>query len=515
MRQPRRVNAARSQVSRGESVPAPVRGWNARDSLADMPPDQAVVLDNWFPKPEEVSIRKGFSGHVTGIASATESLMAYHPPGSGAKLFAAANSAVYDVTIAGAVGAASFSSLTNVRFQHVNFGNSAGNFLYICNGADAPRYWDGSTWTSPTITGSGLTASNLIHVNVFKRRLFFVENNTLSFWYFPVETISGAITEFRLDGLAKLGGYLMAMGTWTRDSGDGIDDLAVFLTSKGEVIIYQGTDPGDAAAWALVGVFNIGAPIGRRCMFKVGAELIVVTEDGFLPISKAIAGARTSDRLALSDNISGAVTAAVDSYKTNFGWQPILYPSGKMALFNVPIKESLEAHQYVMNTTTGAWSRFTGMDANAWEVFNDSLYFGGATAVYKADDGRDDNGANIDTSAKTAFNYFGSKGLVKRFMMARPILSSQGQITLAMAANVDFEDQPPTSTPTYTGSAGSPWDTSPWDTSPWGGAAGIRKDWQGVAGVGYSAALYIRSSTKDIDLNWFSTDWIYEPGGFL
>jgi hypothetical protein len=515
MRRPRRVNPSQVPVSRSYSAPAPVGGWNARDSLADMAADDAVILDNWIPGTDKCSVRKGHASHATGLTSAVESLMAYHPPTGTAKLFAAANSAVFDATASGAVGAAQFSSLTNVRFQHVNFGNSAGNFLYIVNGDDAPRYWNGSSWTSPTITGSGLTSTNLIHINVHKRRLFFVEKNTLSFWYFPVETIAGSITEFRLDGLAQLGGHLVAMGTWTRDSGEGIDDLAVFLTSKGEAIVYQGTNPGDAAAWALVGVFRIGAPIGRRCMFKVGAELIVVTEDGYAPISKAIAGARTTDRAAISDKIGGAVTKAVSSHKASFGWQPILYPGGKLALFNVPVKESVTSVQHVVNTTTGKWCRFTGMNANVWEVFNDSLYFGGAAKVFKADTGRSDAGGNIDTAAKTAFDYFGSKGLIKRFLMARPILSSQGQISLALAANVDYRDDPPTATPTYSGSAGSPWDTSPWDTSAWGGDAGIRKEWQGVNGAGHSAALYIKSSTKGLDLNWVSTDWIYESGGFL
>ncbi len=513
MRQPLRQNANRMPVARGQSTPAPTGGWNARDPLTDMRPEDAVILDNYFPTAQGVELRKGFDSHATGLTGSVESLMAYQPPGSGAKLFAANNSAVYDVTSAGAIGAAEFSGLNGIRFQHVNFGNSAGNFLYLVNGTDSPRYYNGSSWTTPTTTG--VTGSDLVHVNVFKRRLFFVEKDTLSFWYFAVETVSGSVTEFRLDGLAQLGGYLMAMGTWSRDSGDGIDDLAVFITSRGECIIYQGTDPGSASTWALVGVFRVGEPIGRRCMFKVGGELVIVTRDGFTPISKAIAGARASDRAAISDKIANAVTDAVRSYSGNFGWQPILYPKGNYALFNVPRIEGSRMDQYVMNTTTGAWCRFTGQDANCWEVFNDELYFGGSAVVYKADSGQDDNGDNIEGEAKTAFTYLGGRGRQKRFTMVRPVIQSNGTVGFALNVNVDFENRIPTATPTFTEAEGSPWDTSAWDTSPWGSADGIQKEWQGVDGVGYAASIYLKSSTQGLDVDWFSNDWVYETGGFL
>ena len=307
----------------------------------------------------------------------------------------------------------------------------------------------------------------------------------------------------------------MAMGTWTRDSGDGIDDFAVFITSKGEAIIYQGTDPGSASAWSLVGVFRIGAPIGRRCMVKIGAELFVITIDGYVPISKALAGARTTDAAAISDKISGAVREAVALYKANFGWQPVLYPAGKMAIFNVPTYETSQSVQHVVNTTTGAWCRFTNMDAFCWEVFNDKLYFAGNGAVYQADYGYADNTADISASAKTAFSYFGGKGKEKRYQMARPIVTSDGTANFAMSANVDYEDEPPTATPTYTGSVGTLWDAGLWDVSAWGGSPTVRKDWQSVDGIGHCASLYIKSQTKDIQLNWFSTDWIYESGGAL
>lgn len=494
---------------RGYSIPPPVKGWNARDSLASMDEADAIELVNWFPKESSVRVRNGFASHATGLGATVESLMSWTGPAS-SKLFGAADDEIFDVSSAGAVGAAAVSSLTSARWQHVMFSISSGSYLYIVNGADAPRYFDGSSWTAPTITGSGLNASDLIHINVFKRRIFLIEKDTLNFWYFPVETISGAITKFSLGPLADLGGYLVAMGTWTRDGGNGIDDYAVFVTSRGQAIIYQGTDPGDANAWSLVGVFRIGAPIGRRCMLKVGGDLIIITEDGFSQLSRFLAGARTSERAAMSDRISGAVKDAVDNHRTRFGWQPVFHPSGNMMLFNVPM--GLTSAQFVSNSTTGAWCKFTNMNASCWEAHDNKLYFGAASGiVYQADTGLDDNGSDIETTVRSAFSYFGDRSRAKRLSMVRPNFLLDGVITVALRVNTDFENKYPDSTPSFTPGSGAEWDAADWDDADWGDAASVTRDWQAVNAIGHCASMALKTASQNGNIEWNSTDWLYEP----
>jgi hypothetical protein len=502
----------RKRVALSASTPAPTGGWNARDSLATMAADQAIILDNLFPEASKVSLRRGYASHATGLSSTAESLMAY-ASGTTQKLFAASGGNIYNVTSSGAVGAADLTGLTNARWQHVMFGTAGGNFLVIANGADAPRNYDGTTWTTPAITG--VTTTNLIHVNAFKQRLFFVENNTLNAWYLPVASIAGAASRLDFSSITTLGGKLMAMGTWTLDGGDGLEDRAVFITSKGEVLVYEGTDPSSASTWALVGIFRIGAPIGRRCILRLGPDLVIITQDGFVPLSQALNSARSTPQVALSDNIREAVNSATRDHGSKFGWQPILYPKGRYVLFNVPIVEGGTYYQYIMNVTTGAWCRFTGQNGGCWEVHNDELYFGGSTVVYKADTGNNDNNANITGEAKTAFNYFNHRGQLKRFTMVRPLLASEGTLAPILGLNVDFSDELPTGTPTYSGSAGSPWDTSPWDTSSWGSDPTIRRDWQSVNGIGYCAALRLKAAAKNLNIHWHATDFIFEAGGIL
>ena len=75
--------------------------------------------------------------------------------------------------------------------------------------------------------------------------------------------------------------------------------------------VYQGTDPSDATKWSLVGVFKIARPIGKRCIVNVGPELIVITESGFVPLTKMYAEDETNYAKAISDKISGSILTAV------------------------------------------------------------------------------------------------------------------------------------------------------------------------------------------------------------
>lgn len=493
---------------KGYSTPPPIKGWNARDSLAAMEEGDAIALENWFPEESTVRVRNGYDSHATGLGATVESLMSWTGPSS-SKLFAAADDSIYDASSSGAVGSAAVGSLTSARWQHTMFAISSGSYLYIVNGSDAPRYYDGSSWTTPSLSGSGLTASDLIHVNAFKKRLFFIEKNSMNVWYLGIEAISGTLTKFALGSQADLGGYLVAMGTWTRDGGSGVDDFAVFVTSRGQVIIYQGTDPGDADAWSLVGTFNIGSPLGRRCLLKVGSDLIIMTEDGFSQLSRFLAASRTSERAALSDKISGAVKDAVTNYRGNFGWEACHYPAGNMILFNVPMGNA--AAQFVSNSTTGAWCKFTGMNASCLEVHDNALYFGGSGVVYLADSGLDDNGGNISTVAKTAFSFFGDRGRQKRFAMVRPNFTIEGAIDVAMRVNTDFADAYPDNTPSFTPSGGAEWDDAEWDDAEWGDAGSPTLDWQTVDAIGTYASATIQTASMNGSILWNATDWKFEP----
>lgn len=493
----------------------PIGGWNARDALADMPETDAVVLVNWFPSTERVDLRRGSTEYSSGMSGNVESLIEYTALTGSGKLFAANGGAIYDVTAGGSVGSAVSSGHTSDRWQSVQIGTSAGQFVRLVNGQDTPLVYNGSTWgTTPAITGP--TVANLIWINVHQRRMWFGEINSLSAWYLPVNSVGGAATEFPLAAVAKLGGYIMAMGTWTRDGGDGMDDVAVFITSEGEAIVYQGTDPSSASTWSLIGVFRIGKPIGRRCLTKAGSDIVIITQDGFVPLSAVLSIDRSQTKIvALSEKISKAVNDAVRDGQAFFGWQPIVYPKSTMMVFNIPINAT-QFHQYVFNTITGAPCKFTGQNGICWALLNDNLFFGTTDGrVMQADSGTSDDGANIEADALQAFSYFKSPNQRKVFKMVECIFQSSGNPNAAIDFNTDFNILSPTATAQADTVNSGLWGISKWGFGLWGSADQLYRGWRGVRGIGRSGSVRVRVNSNSARPSWISTNYVYSKGGAL
>lgn len=501
-------------VSTTRSLPSPVGGWNVRDSIANMPEEDAVIMNNWFPTPSDIMVRKGQSSFATGLSDQVETLMPYNTMSGTSKLYAAAGSNIFEVTNGGAVGTASVTALTNSRFQSVDFTNVGGtSYLYAVNGADAPLLYDGSSWTNPTITG--FTASEAVHINVFKERVWLVQVNTLKAWYLNTGAIQGTAAAVDLSGFAYKGGYLMAMGTWTLDAGKGVDDYAVFITSEGQVIVFEGTDPTSSTTWSMKGVWDLGTPIGRRCFMKWQGDLLLILNDGVVPLSKALISSRVQPKVALTDKIQGAMSSAASLYSGNFGWDLLFYPGASMLLVNVPVQEGANQQQFAMNTITGSWGLFQDVQANCWCIFNDQPYFGGNGFVGKFWDGYDDLGNNINAECLQAFSYFKERGRLKHFKEARPILSSNGTPAVLAILDVDYQSSPTTGSLSFSPTSYGVWDSAVWDTDVWGADLSILRNWQTLANIGTSAAVHFYIAQKGIETRWLATDFLMERGGVI
>lgn len=504
--------------SRPVSIPSPIGGWNARDSLGEMPPTDAVYLTNWFPATTECTLRSGYTQFATGFPAQVETLAVYSG-GATDKLLAISSGNVYDITAGGAIGAAIHSGSSNSRFNYANISTPGGNFMYFCNGVDKPLYYDGTNWVSvdgvstPAITG--VTTTNLISPILHKNRLWFVEKGTLKAWYLPTLSVGGAAGSLDMSSVAQLGGQIVAISTWTVDAGTGVDDLFVAVTNKGEIMVYQGTDPTSANTWALKGVWRVGSPVGSRCMFKFAGDLLIISQDGVLPLSSALQSSRVNPKVALTNKIQFAVSDAVTSYGSNFGWQLIYFAQQNQLWLNVPISEGTSQQQYAMNTITKNWCNYTGWNANCWVIYQDNPYFGGDGYVGKAWSGHSDNGASIDGTGLQAFNSFGAPGILKRFTMTRPVFRTSGTPAILSSMNIDFDTSDTTAPLSFAPLAYGGWDSATWDTSIWGGALQVLQQWQGANGVGYYGATQVKTSSSGIDLRWVSTDIVMENGAIL
>jgi hypothetical protein len=662
------------------SITAPIGGWNARDSIAEMPPTDAVTLTNLYPTPTDVTLRNGYtrlsqlttSTGVKTISSithvgqtATLTTASAHGLNNGArvsisgtspadysgifvitvisatvftyttltipatnatvvgsytigittpvntlmnyagvytqKLFAAAGTSIYQVNTPTAIN--NF-TIANDKLQYVNFSNTGGDFIVACNGTDAVTVYDGTSWftmattttaatvtsiarTSPsnvatvtTSTAHGLvtnnrvtiTASsestflgphvitvtspttftfvssgtstvvgatgtytvlgiiggttggttytvdskNFIHVNLFKHRLYFTEKNTMKVWYMPVDSLGGSAFPLDFGGVAKNGGFIQGMATWTLDAGQGADDYAVFATNMGEVIVYNGTDPTDATTWLLKGVWQMGYIFSRRFFHKFAGDILMITQDGLVPLAAALQSSRLDPRVNITDKIYYEISKEADQYSSQFGWQVIYYAKPNMLLINIPNPAGTE--QYVMHTISKAWCNFTGINTTVFELHNDDLYFGGNGFVGKFWDGYADDGQPISGACQQAYTYFDLPGQQKRFTMIRPtFLVDAGAPGVYAGINTDFQTQNNLgqvsfqSTPTTVGI----WDAATWDNYNWAGNLIVYRNWQGVSGLGYAAGINLNIVSQGINVHWVSTDYVMEKGTVL
>lgn len=514
-------------TSRGSSIPVPVGGWDAYSQIQNMPPQNAVELINWFPQPGWVELRKGFLNHVdTGTGEAVDSLMAYQGPTTASnRLFAASDGEIFDVT--GSPASSVLSGLANNRWQHLNFATSGGNHLWICNGADTPRAYDGSAWSTMAITG--VTPEDIIACASYRSRIWVVLKDSTQAAYLPLDSIQGAATTLELGTYFTMGGQLKAIGTWSTGVSGGTNEFICFVSSFGEVAIFIIYDPTADGGFNFVGSANIGSPIGTRCLTQIGADLGLITIDGVLPLSQVVNYDRAAlQAAAITKNIRTAMADAAKDYKDNFGWQIISYPRSTMAILNVPIVENGSQQQFVMNTITGSWARFTGQNANCWEIFEDRAYFGNNDGVVCiADASAGDQDQTLEADIQGAYNYFGARGRNKRWTTLRPLITKDTSflIQLSLGLSIDFQlNDTPDAVIDYGAVSTTPiWDDpgTVWDEAQWPGVV-TDDDWIAVSGIGYNAAVRLRLSVpwtedlvgpKTLRINGF--DVLYDDGAFI
>lgn len=500
------------------NFPAPVGGLNDRDSLAAMPPSDAVVLENWFPYPSQVGVRKGCSNWSTGYPGPVETVVDYAPPSGNVRLFAASSGRLYEATAQGAVGAPVVSGLSSNRWQDAAITTPGGSFLYLFNGVDKPLLFNGTTWTAvdggstPAITG--VTTTLLAQGCLFKNRLWMAESASLRAWYLPVNSIGGAASSLDLGSVFRKGGNLLAICAWTIDAGDGADDHLVFCSSNGEFAVYSGTDPSTAATFQLVGVYTIGRPIGRRCATKYGGDLMIMTEEGLYPLSKGLLSSSIDKRIAVTDKIQNAISFAVTQYKNNFGWSPTLFHNLNMIILNIPAGNGLN-FQYVQNTITGAWAKFTGWNASVWRDTSIGLYFGNQNSVQLAWVGNTDNSAQIVADALPSFQSFGASAQRKYFTMVKPYLTTNGIPSIVYGLNIDYVISDITGVFTYTAPSGMIWGSMYWGSMYWGGGQRSFTSWKTVGKWAQAAALRIKVQANGSDVYWQATDHLFQKGGIL
>lgn len=509
----------RAVKSRDVNLAAPILGLNRRDALSDMNPLFAVQMDNYIPLDTQVELRPGYTlfKNMGTEGTLVKSLIAYRYPNYDA-FFAVYDGKLWNIT--GANKTDMSITLTDDYCQSVQYKN----YLYIMNGADTPKAYYVDSGGDAHIgdwgfSGTGLTGSKIIAGAVSKNFLWFIEKGTLKAWYSAVAgNVQGTLNEFDFSQVSKFGGELVAIANWTIDGGDGIDDKTVFITSEGEAIVYSGYNPNDPDNWMMVGTYKISKPIGYKCLLPFQGDVIIICEDGYFPLSKALATLNTGNSVAaFSDNIRGLVIERTSRNKKSEGWQGIIYTKKGYGIFNVPVSEQFEQH--VINVATGAWCRFTNIRSACWCTFGDDIYFGSEDCVYKFDDGYSDNGTEIEGNVVQAYSNLGFNG-VKKIQLLNPRTAASTPFTLGIYTNADYQQRELKYYANVGHVSGSAWGEVYWsyegeeDGATWVAdlTSKINSQWISNSCTGVNISVVFKTKTKGIIIDWFDTGIRYQAG---
>jgi hypothetical protein len=513
-----------------------------------MDPEYAIVFDNFLAKTIGPTTRLGSRKHYSGFTSGVKSFIRYNgkvPADS--KLFAVDGADLYDITANGAVGddapLVTGLSTSNVwwQFTQQTHTTATHNYLIAVNGANLPILYNG-TWSTASQTGSPSAAGefsnvdnngNSVDISRFKdvslhqQRLWFVSTNSTIGYYNDIAQVGGDLFAFDFGPFFPRGGNLHKIATWTLDAGgdSGVQAILIAISSNGDVVVFDGNNPADAASWQYRGSYQLGAPVGQRCTEPFQGELLYLSVEGLFPLSKYLRSAGTDPTQALTYNISNAISSLVNTYTNLDGFEVKSFAPQSALVLNIPQPDSKLNLQYVMNTLTGGWGRFTGWAAHAFIEFEGQFYYGTNNDVFIAFSGFTDN-ADADGTNGTAVVGRGLQAfttlpqadldsIIKSVNGIKPyITSSNPTISLSVGINVDFD----TSLGSVAGvtlptTSVALWDSAVWDSAVWFGGSTTFNSWfvpLSNPGNNVAVALVISGNSQ---ITWSKTDWRL-VGGF-
>lgn len=517
-----------------KSFPAPVLGWVSAQNLAANKPLTAARMDSWFPTTTGIRLFGGSLKWATIGSAPVESMMAY--AGDARELFACDETNIFDITNPAdpdIAPAADVTGQTSGYYTAINFATAAGKFMYALNGTDNPQLYDGSTWAEitnvsvPKIAGTTDT-SKLSTGTVYRERIYMVERDSLNVWAMDAGALGTAVAaiQISLAGVFKKGGSVLLVGTWSLDSGAGLDDKFVIISTDGEVAVYQGSDPSDPTDWSIVGLYEIPPPLGKNATMRAGGDLIILTKQGAIPISEAV----QKDPAALS---LAAISRQIQpdwvrdaGARGALPWEIAKWPTKSMAIVTNPLAEDeediLDAQVYAVNLESGAWCRRPGWAARCVAHHVEQVYFGtNDGTVMQADTTGEDDGMPYTASVVLGWDHLKAQGYNKTISAYRAQFVAAGAFDPQISASVDYVVDLPPAPNAASEDDDSLWDTGLWDQAKWDGgdvAFPVSTRWVsgGQSGSVHAPQLQVTSGsavTPEIELT--QIDVLFERGEIM
>lgn len=529
-------------------MPAPTKGIDARAPTGNMPSDVCIYAYNLMPAEYGMLLRDGYREWCIGLdAGASTGVHTLIPftgvlaGGSDDRLFAITNETIWDVTtldtpISKYTFASSQPGAGHGVFAHY-IDQGGDDFLYYADGINGlfiysglsaavnPDTWDVATGITGPIIGT------IVFVMVHKQRMWLVEEGKSSAWYLPISSGQGAAEEFFFGGKFPHGGRVYAMYNWSIDGGKGIDDLLVVVSSSGDVLVYEGSDP-TGTDWSVRGTYYIGdLPTGRRVGSEYSGDLYLLSSFGLISMSDLIRGVDTQNpsETSLSFRVARPLREQIRNKKTEYGWEPIFLPAIGQLLITIPQVDSEAWIQYNLTLATEGWGFWRDVPMSCVGDWTGIVFFGTRDGrVCAMDVTRDNilltpppepqlNGNPIDFSLLSSYQNMGSPGIFKRVQMVRPDFYGNSAPAYTIKVLYDYDFNEPDAVIQGDGDAAAldEWDGALWDLAVWSTIAGQSFGSQqlaGTSGLGRSVAIAMRGSSGDA-LRLITWDIMWLAGG--
>jgi hypothetical protein len=509
------------------TVASPVGGLNAYDSIAGMPETDAISLINWYPQVYGCYMRRGTRVHVDGLQSEISgTIVSWSASDGGSKLYVFNGGNMYDVTsTAAAPTTPVVSGLSTDTWEYTQLSNSAGSHLILVSGQDDPIWVHGTPVaydriTTTDWTGSGVTNTSLVDLTLHQKRVWAVEKLSTRGWYLPAEQANGAWTKFDFGPLFSHGGYLQSLATWTVDSGSGMDDLLVAISSEGDIAVYGGIDPSSSTGdWVLKGVFYAGKPVsGRRFWDKVGGDLKMITQQGLVSLKALINAkdeANSAQNTVEARNVQQPLSDIATLLSDLAGWELKFISTLNMLLVNVPSIDQTGPSQFVENVVNGKWCEFQGWRAVSFAEYNGLPYFlDDSGHVMQGWVGHTDNlniftghsGDKIEAIVQQAYSYYGLPAVSKQVGMYRPNFLVVGDVEYGSAIAYNFEFKTPVFGFIPSLFKVARWNIALWGQDRWSGSLRSQRQWEQGVGMGFAGSLCMIARSGS-EVTWVSTDY--------
>jgi len=493
-------------TGRSFPIPAPHNGLNSRENFTRLAQTEARVLRNFLPDEGSCLVRPGHASHATVTGATTVPTLMVWKGATGKQLIAAADGELHDVTTS-TISTFTAANYTSDLWSHDNFNG----YLFGVNGTDTPWRYDGTNDSATGFTGPTLTS--LSTIKQVRDRLWFTINNSADVYYGGIGSVTGALTAFQLSQIAS-GGKCIALNSWSRDGGDGSDDLTVFVMDTGQVIVYQGNP---ATNFSLIGKYMAPQLVEADATIKVGGELILMTVSGPIPLSNVLQS--SSDKNAFSPDALGnwgkvapSWKADYQRYKANTNWSAYFFDGIVYFIFPTGTDTTLI---YVYNTRVPAWTTYTDMPVASFADLSGILYFGSYSSnkVFSHTTGTD-NGASITTLSRQGATYPTQGSNSMRYNSFRPNIDANGPTQVQFGLDIDFKDGSLGTIHDISVSAeGADWGDD-WG-SDWGSPAVSRRKWYSIRGYGRAVAPAVRTISSAQNVVWSTSDLRGTPGGQL